>query len=63
MLHPTLTLRGARIVLRLASENERRREDSRYLEGHGDLISRSITRITRVTVWVIGAIDVVTKSP
>ena len=25
-----------------------------YLEGHGDLVSRLIIRIIRVTLWVIG---------
>ena len=34
-----------------------------YLEGQGDLISRSIMGISRVTTWVIGAINLLTKSP
>ena len=34
-----------------------------YLEGQGDLISRSIMGIFRVTIWVIGAINLLTKSP
>ena len=34
-----------------------------YLEGQGDLISRSIMGIFRVTIWVIGVINLVTKSP
>ena len=34
-----------------------------YLEGQGDLVSRVITRITRVTIWVIGVINLLTKSP
>ena len=36
---------------------------TKYLEGQGDLVSRLITRITRVTIWVIGVINLVTKSP
>ena len=34
-----------------------------YLEGHGDLVSRLTLRITRVTIWVIWAINLLTKSP
>ena len=34
-----------------------------YLEGHGDLVSRLITRITRDTMWVIEIINLLTKSP
>ena len=34
-----------------------------YLEGQGDLVSRLITRITRVTMWVLGVIKLLTKSP
>ena len=34
-----------------------------YLGGHGDLVSRVIIRITRVTIWVIGVINLLTKSP
>ena len=34
-----------------------------YLEGHGDLVSRLMIRITRVTIWVIGVINLLTKSP
>ena len=34
-----------------------------YLEGHGDLLSRLIIRISRVTVWVIGVLNLLTKSP
>ena len=34
-----------------------------YLEGHGNLVSRLIIRITRVTICVSGAINLVTKSP
>ena len=32
-----------------------------YLEGQGDLVSRLITRISRVTMWVIGELR--PKSP
>ena len=28
-----------------------------YLEGHGDLVSRLIIRIARITRWVIGVIS------
>ena len=34
-----------------------------YLEGHGDLVSRLIIRITRVTTWVFGVMNLLTKSP
>ena len=34
-----------------------------YLEGQGDLVSRLIMGITRVTMWVIGVINLLTKSP
>ena len=34
-----------------------------YLEGQGDLISRLIMRIFRVTIWIIGVISLLTKSP
>ena len=34
-----------------------------YLEGQGDLISRLIMGIIRVTIWVIGVINLLTKSP
>ena len=34
-----------------------------YLEGQGDLESRLIRGISRVTIWVIGVINLVTKSP
>ena len=34
-----------------------------YLEGQGDLASRLVVRIARVTVWVIGVINLLTKSP
>ena len=33
------------------------------LEGHGDLVSRLITGITKVTMWVIGVINLLTMSP
>ena len=34
-----------------------------YLEGQRDLASRLITGIIRVTIWVIGVINLLTKSP
>ena len=34
-----------------------------YLEGQGDLVSRLIMGIIRVTIWVIGVINLLTKSP
>ena len=34
-----------------------------YLEGQGDLVSRSIMGIIRVTIWVIWVINPLTKSP
>ena len=34
-----------------------------YLEGQGDLVSRLILGITRVTIWVTGVINLLTKSP
>ena len=34
-----------------------------YLEGQGDLVSRLIIGIFRVTIWVIGVINLLTKSP
>ena len=33
-----------------------------YLEGQGDLVSRSIMGIVRVTKWVIGVVILLTKS-
>ena len=33
------------------------------MEGQGDLVSRLRMGIIRVTVWVIGVIDLLTKSP
>ena len=33
-----------------------------YLEGHGDLVNRLQIRAISVTVWVIGVIDLLTKS-
>ena len=35
---------------------------SNYLEGHGDLVSRLIRAVTRVTKWVIGISNLLTKS-
>ena len=37
--------------------------DRSCLEGHVDLVSRLIMGRTRVTKWVIGAINLVTTSP
>ena len=34
-----------------------------YLEGNGDLVHRLVIGITRVTIWVIGIINILTKSP
>ena len=34
-----------------------------YLEGQGDLISRLIRGINRVTMWVIGFINLLPKPP
>ena len=34
-----------------------------YLEGQGDLVTRLIRGRTRVTIWVIGVINLLTKSP
>ena len=34
-----------------------------YLEGQGDLVSRLIMGISGVTIWVIGVINLLTKSP
>ena len=34
-----------------------------YLEGQGDLVNRLIMGIIRVTIWVIGVINLLTKYP
>ena len=34
-----------------------------YLKGPGDLVNGSIRGIIRVTIWVIGVINLLTKSP
>ena len=34
-----------------------------YLEGQGDLVSSLIRGISRVTIWVIGVINLLTKTP
>ena len=34
-----------------------------YLEGHGDLVSRSITGVTGVVIWLIGVSNLRAKSP
>ena len=36
---------------------------SQYLGGQGDLVSGLIRGITGVTIWVIGEINLLTKSP
>ena len=36
---------------------------SPYLEGQGDFVRRLIVRITRVTIWVMGVINLLTQSP
>ena len=41
----------------------KREEVIYYLEGQGDLVSRLIMGITRVTLWVMGLINLLTKSP
>ena len=33
------------------------------VQGQGDLVSGLIMGITRVTIWVIGVINLLTKSP
>ena len=33
-----------------------------FLEGQGNLVSRLIMGVMRVTIWVIGVINLVTKS-
>ena len=45
----------------LGSQKDCRR--AYYLEGQGDLANRLITGIAGVTIWVIGAINLLTKSP
>ena len=34
-----------------------------YLEGHEDLVSRLMVGIIGVIIWLIGVIDLLTKSP
>ena len=34
-----------------------------YLEGQGDLVNGSIIGISRITIWVIGVVNLLTKSP
>ena len=34
-----------------------------YLEGQGDLVNGFIMGIARVTIWAIGVINLLTKSP
>ena len=52
------------MTLEAASHNESSFLGFRvYLEGQGDLVSGLIRRITRITIWVIGVISLLTKSP
>ena len=39
------------------------RDHNPYLEGQGDLATRLIMGIIGVTIWVIGIINLLTKSP
>ena len=34
-----------------------------YLEGHGDLVSRIIMGSSMVIIWIIGFINLLTRSP
>ena len=34
-----------------------------YLEGLGDLVTRLLRGISQATIWVIGVINLLTKSP
>ena len=34
-----------------------------YLEGQGDLVSGLIMGVSRVPIWVLGGINLLTKSP
>ena len=34
-----------------------------YWEGHGDVVSRLIMGVIRLLIWLIGAINLLTKSP
>ena len=36
---------------------------AKCLEGQGDLVNRLIIGVTRVTIWVIGVTNLLTKSP
>ena len=38
-------------------------KNHRYLGGQGDRVTRLLMGITRVTIWVIGVINLLTKSP
>ena len=42
---------------------DRVRMDRIYLEGQGDLVSRIIIGIIGDTIWLIGVINILTKSP
>ena len=46
----TLDLEGAEKFLRMLGKTQGLETAHVYLEGHGDLVSRSLIRITRVTI-------------
>ena len=43
--------------------NRKTRNPKPYLEGQGDLVSRLLMGITGVTIWVMGVLNLLTKSP
>ena len=45
------------------SRNVQQEEDEENLEGHGDLVSRSIMGIFEAIIWLIGVINLLAKSP
>ena len=55
------SLNGCPRKIRELRDPDRRRTE--YLGGQGDLVSRLIREITGVTIWVIGVINLLTKSP
>ena len=57
MLRPLLKKRP------LHAMNERPVSNTTYLEGQGDVVSRSIRGITRVPIWVTRVINLITRSP
>ena len=58
---------AAKTTLADVSRGRRRstscRKIARYLEGQGDVVSGLIMGIIRVTIWVIGVTNLLTKSP